>query len=85
MILEGGGLQLPKKVAAQGKLRGGHAGLKTGAVVWQWVATFKDAVPPPPPSGPTIHYLIHYSPCCVTGGPHKEQRTPSSWKYSVDK
>ena len=29
-------------------MRGGQC-RKAGAVVWQWVPTFKEAVPPPPP------------------------------------
>ena len=29
------------------RLRGGQC-QKAGAVVWQWVPTFKEAVPPPP-------------------------------------
>ena len=31
----------------QRKLRDGH-GQKARAVFWQWVPTFKEAVPPPP-------------------------------------
>ena len=39
----------PKKIGCGKKrLRGGQC-RKAGAVVWQWVPTFKEAVPPPPP------------------------------------
>ena len=37
-----------KTGGGQSKLRGGQ-GQKAGAVVWQWVPTFKEAVPPTPP------------------------------------
>ena len=37
-----------KKGGGKKILRGGQC-QKTGAVVWQWVPTFKEAVPPPPP------------------------------------
>ena len=47
MILEGGGLQLPEIGASHKRTRRMTA-LKAGTVVWQWVATFKEAVPPPP-------------------------------------
>ena len=37
----------PKKIGgSQRKLMGGE-GQKARAVVWQWVPTFKEAVPPP--------------------------------------
>ena len=42
---DGGGLQLPKIGGSQIKLRGRQP-RKTGAVVWQWVVSFKEAVPP---------------------------------------
>ena len=38
-------MQLPKIEGGQRKLRGGQP-RKTRAVVWQWVVTFKEAVPP---------------------------------------
>ena len=40
-----------KNRGGQRKLRGGQ-GQKAGAVVWQWVPTFKEAVPPRAPSPP---------------------------------
>ena len=40
-------MQLPKIGGSQRNLRGGQR-QKAGAVVWQWVATFKEAVPPGP-------------------------------------
>ena len=43
----GGGLLPSKTGGGQRKLRGGQ-GQKARAVVWQWVPTFKEAVPPPP-------------------------------------
>ena len=45
MILEGGGLQLPKIGGGQADLGGGQP-WKAGLVVWQWEATLKEAVPP---------------------------------------
>ena len=42
--LEGGGLQLPN-IGGGKENSGAESPEKTGAVVWQWVVTFKEAVP----------------------------------------
>ena len=40
------------KIGGRSKKTQGKTALKTEAVVWQWVGTFKEAVPPPPsPAG----------------------------------
>ena len=45
--MEGDGLQPPKNGGRQRKLRRGQP-WKAKAVVWQWVFTFKETVPPTP-------------------------------------
>ena len=52
LILEGCAQHFSKIGGGQRKLWGRQP-WKTGAIVWQWVATFKEAVPPPPPTPPT--------------------------------
>ena len=50
LFLEGGGLQLYKNRGwfQKPQWRTLSQLWKTGAAVWQWVATFKEVVPPPP-------------------------------------
>ena len=52
LIFWGGGLWPSKIGGGIKRLRGGQC-RKAGPVVWQWVPTFNEAVPsPPPPPGP---------------------------------
>ena len=68
MIIEGGGLQLqktwcPKKIQRWTALKSKKK-KKNEAVVWQWVATFKEAVPLPP--GPWV--IFPYNLVSSSGG-----------------
>ena len=47
-------MTLKKIGGGKRKLRGGQS-QKTRAEVWQWVPTFKEAVPPPPPGTKVLH------------------------------
>ena len=49
MLGGGGSGILPSKIGGGKKRLRGRQRRKAGAIVWQWVTTFKEAVRPPPP------------------------------------
>ena len=63
-----------KKIGGGQRKPRGREGKKNRAVVWQWVPTFKEAVPPPPWHQPFQQRAYKYHITKLRGDPHRHKR-----------